>query len=379
MDRLLADLDALLAIDSVGGTDGEARAQDWVADTLRSWGWDVDVWTDDPASHAEHPDYPGMEVARTSVTGVIGRPPGSRGTRLILGHTDVVPGGPSPAIDADTIRGRGAVDMKSGLVTGMHAARAAGGDVAICAVSGEEDGGIGTFLALAHGLRAQACVIPEPTSLALIPANAGSLTFRLTLPGVSAHGARRWDGHNALEGLPEVMSRLQALEAERNADIPRILSSWPLAYPISIGRVEGGDWPSTVMAEVVLEGRYGVQLAEPIPDAMRAFEQALTGTGAAVEWFGGRFASGSTDTSHPLVQQMSRAHTEVTGDPPSVLGATYGSDLRQLVAAGIPTLQYGPGDAALAHSEDEEVSVAEVRICRDVLTAWLRGADILDR
>lgn len=373
MDRLLTDLGELLDIPAVGGTPDEARAQHWVSDTLRSWGWEVDVWTDDPAAHRTDPAYPGMEVARSSVTGVIGRPPGSRGTHLVLGHTDVVPGGPSPAIDARSIRGRGAVDMKSGLVAGMHAARAAGGDVAVCAVSGEEDGGIGAFLALKHGLRAQVCVIPEPTSLAIIPANAGSLTFRLTLPGVSAHGARRWDGHNALEGLPDVMSRLQTLEADRNTDVPDILSRWPLAYPISIGRIEGGDWPSTVMGQVRLEGRYGVKIGEPLAAAMQAFEQALTGTGASVEWFGGRFASGSTDPAHPVVQRLAAAHRAVTGGPPEIFGATYGSDLRQVVAAGIPTVQYGPGDAALAHGEDEEVSVDEVRTCRDVLTAWLRG------
>ena len=379
MERVLADLGDLLAIDSVGGTPAEAQAQHWVADTLRSWGWEVDVWTDDPQEYAEDPAFPGMEVPRSSVTGVIGRPRGSRGSRLILGHTDVVPGGPAPGFDGRTVYGRGSVDMKTGLVAGMHAARTAGGDVAVCAVSGEEDGGIGTFLALAHGLRATSCVIPEPTSLALIPANAGALTFRLTLPGVSAHGARRWDGHNALEGLPEVMSRLQALEAERNTDVPHILASWPLAYPISIGRIEGGDWPSTVMGRVELEGRYGVKLGETIPDAMQAFEQALVGSGATVDWFGGRFASGSTDTQHPLVQQIAAAHEAVTGAPPDIFGATYGSDLRQLVAAGIPTVQYGPGDAALAHSEDEEVSVEQIRVCHDVLTAWLRRADILDR
>jgi acetylornithine deacetylase len=362
----------LLDIASVGGTPGEQQAQRWVADKLTAWGWDVDIWENDPNVHRTLPDYPGMEVERSVVTGVIGKPPASKGDRLILGHTDVVPGGPPPKLAQDQIAGRGSVDMKAGLVAGMHAAKAAGGDVAVCAVSGEEDGGIGTFLALKHGLRAKACVIPEPTSLAIIPANAGSLTFRITLPGVSAHGARRWDGHNALDGLPAVMSRLQDLESRRNAEVPAILASWPLAYPISVGRIEGGDWPSTVMGQVRLEGRYGVQLGEAIPDAMSAFEQALLGTSAQVEWFGGRFAAGSTDTSHPLVQQLAAAHESLVGAPPAVFGATYGSDLRQLVAAGIPTVQYGPGDAALAHSDDEEVPVEEVLACRDVLTEWLR-------
>ena len=370
---MLADLRDLLGIASVGGTAAEAQAQRWVADTMRSWGWDVDVWVDDAATAADDSDYPGMEVRRTAVTGVIGKPPGSSGARLILGHTDVVPGGPGPTVGSDTVAGRGAVDMKSGLVAGMYAARAAGGDVAVCAVSGEEDGGIGTFLALRHGLTAQMCIIGEPTGLAIVPANAGSLTFRITLPGVAAHGARRWDGHNALEAVPEIMRRLRDLEQQRNAQVPEILASWPIAYPISIGRIEGGDWPSTVMAQVHLEGRYGVRLGERLEAATAAFEQALVGTGALIDWFGGRFASGGLDVDHPLVKTLAASHHKVTGTDPDVLGVTYGSDLRQLLAAGIPTVLYGPGDAALAHSDDEEVPLSQVLTCRDVLTEWLRA------
>jgi acetylornithine deacetylase len=69
---------------------------------------------------------------------------------------------------------------------------------------------------------------------------------------------------------------------------------------------------------------------------------------------------------------VSIAHAEVTGQAPAIIGATYGSDLRQLLAAGIPTIQYGPGDAALAHSEDEEVPFADVLRCREVLQRWLQ-------
>ncbi len=361
-----------LDIPSVGGTAAETQAQLWVADMMRGWGWDVQVWQDDPLEHIEDPSYPGMEVSRAQVTTVVGKPSGSNGTRLILGHTDVVPAGPAPQIDGDRVVGRGSVDMKAGFIAGLFAALEAGGDVAVCAVSGEEDGGIGTFLALHHGLRAQQCVIPEPTGLTIMPANAGSLTFRITLPGVAAHGARRWDGHNALEGLPEVLRRLQDLETRRNQDPPEVLRTWPIAYPISVGRIAGGDWPSTVMAELVFEGRYGVQLGETIAEAMQIFEDALDGTGAHVQWPGGRFAPASLPTDDPLVQQLSVAHAGVTGQIPALIGGTYGSDLRQLLAAGIPSIQYGPGDAALAHSEDEEVSFAQVLTCREVLQRWLQ-------
>lgn len=368
MDELFTDLLELLEIPSTGGTAAEAQAQRWVARKLQSWGWEVEVWEDDPARYLEHP---GMEVDRSSVVGVIGRPPGSTGENLILGHTDVVPGGPSPAVRGSTVIGRGTADMKAGLVAGMHAARMAPTTAVVCAVSGEEDGGIGAFLALKHGLTAKRCVIPEPTDLSVVLANAGSLTFRITLPGVAAHGARRWEGHNALEMVPEVMTRLRGLEARRNTDVAPVLASWPIAYPISIGRIQGGDWPSTVMAQVQLEGRYGVALDETIDAAIHIFEESLVGTGAAVEWFGGRFAPAGLTVDHPLVTDLARAHHNIVGSEPAVLGATYGSDLRQLIGAGIPTVLYGPGDAQQAHSEDEEVGVEQVLACRDVLAEWL--------
>ena len=41
-------------------------------------------------------------------------------------------------------------------------------------------------------------------------------------------------------------------------------------------------------------------------------------------------------------------------------GAPYGSDLRLLTAAGIPTLHYGPGDVRLAHGPDEHVPVQDL-------------------
>jgi acetylornithine deacetylase len=373
MDPVLTDLLELLEIPSAPGSPAEAQAQQWVADKLRSWGWDVEQWHDDPRSVADEQDNPGMEVARDTVVGVIGKPYGSSGARLVLGHTDVVPGGPPPRMTDIGVAGRGSVDMKGGLVAAMHAARDAGGDVAVCTVSGEEDGGIGTYLALRHGLVAQQCLIPEPTRLAVIPANAGSLTFRVTLPGVAAHGARRWEGHSALEAVPEVLERLHSLERRRAEHPPELLSGSPIPYPISIGRIDGGDWASTVMSEVTLEGRYGVALGESLDHAVARFEEALVGTGARVQWFGGRFAPAGLPADHPLVRDLAAAHRRVTAEEPVITGATYGSDLRQMIGAGIPAVLYGPGDAALAHSDDEEVPILQVHACRDVVSEWLRG------
>ena len=88
----------------------------------------------------------------------------------------------------------------------------------------------------------------------------------------------------------------------------------------------------------------------------------------AVEWWGGRFASGRTDIDAHIVRTASRAHERATGDRPRVFSGPYGSDLRLLISlAGIPTLQYGPGDTAGAHAPDEFVVIDDVITCAQVL------------
>lgn len=376
MSSVIGDLVELMKIRSAGGSLAEVDAQQWVADRLRSWGWAVDSWTDDPALLAGA----GMEVSRRHVRGVIARPPEAKSVRrLLLGHTDVVPVADwTVRVSGDRVFGRGAADMKGGLIAALHAAReaqvAGRRDMAVCAVSGEEDGGVGTIAALRRGLTARVCVIPEPTSLGVVPVNAGSLTFRITIAGRTAHGARRWRGVNALDTLPEVVSVLRDLEQRRNQDVPASLRRWPIAYPISVGRVAGGDWPSTVMGRLEVEGRYGVRLGEPLSSAKAALAEAVAHLPVVLEWPGGEFAPAGLDLDHPLVREVSEAHESVFGARPDVYGATYGSDLRLLVAAGIPTVLYGPGDVDLAHSDSESVAIADLEACRDVLVRWLCAA-----
>ena len=81
-----------------------------------------------------------------------------------------------------------------------------------------------------------------------------------------------------------------------------------------------------------------------------------------VEWWGGQFASGRIPGDSDLVERVRTAHGAVTGGGRAdVYGAPYGSDLRLLTGlGGIPTVQYGPGDAMLAHGPMESVPVAEI-------------------
>lgn len=400
VDAATAETEALLAelvrTPSIGGTGAEHEIVADVAARLDTGGLETDHWRLPLDELTGAPDFPGVEVERGEAWAVVGRLPGRGGGRSLLlnGHVDVVPTGdldawtrPDP-FSADVVGGellgRGACDMKAGLVaamTAVAAVRRAGaplaGDLLLAAVPGEEDGGLGTYAMLARGWRADACVVPEPTSLGLVPANAGALTFRLTVRGLATHASRRTEGVSALEKLLPVLAALERLEAARNADVDPLMARWPIAYPLSIGTVHAGDWASTVPDLLVAEGRYGVALDEPVESARAALETAVAQAceddpwlrrhPVEVTWWGGQFASGRLPAGSDLADRVARAHAAAGGAAQQTWGGPYGSDLRLLTAAGIPTLHYGPGDAALAHAADERVPLAEVHHCARAL------------
>jgi acetylornithine deacetylase len=390
--QILADLRTLVRIPSVDGTADENEIQGWVAARLRDLGMDVDHWQFDLPAITGDRSFPGWEVERTEAWGCVGVLGGSGTPGLILnGHVDVVPvgdaaawpdGDPFSARVSDGIMwGRGTCDMKGGVaaIIGAVAALSTAGvslrkPLAVHTVVGEEDGGLGAFGTLERGHTGEACLIAEPTTGGVIPANAGSLTFRLEVPGLATHGSTRTRGVSAIEKFTVIQQALVRLGTERNLDPHPLLKHLDLANPLSVGTVQAGDWASTVPDLLVAEGRYGVRLGEPVAEARQAFEQALADAcqgddwlrehPVKVSWPGGIFASGLLPEGDPLLDDTLQAATAAgAAEVPEVKGGPYGSDLRLYAAAGIPTLQYGPGDVRYAHATDEHVPLAEVLHC----------------
>ncbi|MGI9149618.1 MAG: ArgE/DapE family deacylase [Chloroflexota bacterium] len=399
-EDMLALLQQLVRMPSVGGTGEENAIQHVLAGWLEAEGLVTDLWPLPLAELAAEPDFPGMEVLRTEGWGLVGRQPGAgSGPSLMLnGHVDVVPPGDLAAwttgqpysgrIENGRLFGRGACDMKAGLVAAMWAVRglvrselALGGDVLLASVQGEEDGGLGTYALLKRGWRADACVIPEPTGLDLVAATAGALTFRLRIRGHATHASRRTEGESALEHFWPVWQALSALERQRNANVDPLMQRWPMPYALSIGTLQCGDWASSVPDLLVAEGRFGVALDEPVAVARRSFEAVVASVSEAhpwlrshpveVEWWGGQFASGRLPAGSGLLDSMRAAHLIAGGArarEPATWGAPYGSDLRLMAGiGGVPTLHYGPGDAGLAHGPDESVPLDDVQVAARAL------------
>jgi acetylornithine deacetylase len=404
--RLLADLQALIRIPSITGS--EETVAGWAADALADLGLAVE--TIQPALEAirADPAWPGEEMPRSSLPVVIGRVGRPGGRRIVLsGHLDVVPPGDPATWTADPwsakvrngkVYGRGACDMKGGvasILAAIRALRAAGdldrlsGELIVALVPSEEDGGQGTLAAIRAGATGDAAIITEPSDLDVVVAHAGAITFRLVVPGRAAHASRRREGVSALDKLWVLIRALEADEARRNAaETDPLMTALGLPYPTIIGIVSGGDWASTVLDRVTADGRYGVRLGQSETDAadeLRACIDAscdaddfLRDHRATVEITGGRFGSARVPSDHPLPVGLADTVESVTGRRPALLGEPYGADMRLFVnVGGTPCVIFGPGNVKFAHSADEHVPLDQLEDCARVLAAWLRRELVL--
>jgi acetylornithine deacetylase len=399
VDGLVGRLCELIAIESTGGR--ETPAQEHVARSMAELGMETDVWSLDLDELRRDPACC-EEISREHALGVVGRVGAGRGPSLVLnGHVDVVPAG-DPArwsvppwrgtVRDGRVYGRGSADMKGGLCCALFAVgalRDAGvrlrGSVLVQSVVGEEDGGIGTLAAIRRGHTGDAAVVLEPTRLVVAPAQAGALNFRVTVPGVAAHGALRAEGVSPIEKFLPLHQALQELERRRNAR-PRhpLFADQALPYAICVGTLHSGIWASTVPETLTFEGRLGVAVDEEPDAARRELEEALALAAGAdpwlrdhpplLEWWGGQFAPASIPADHPVVGALRAAARDVSGQAPPVAGMPYGADMRLLVnQGGTPTVLFGPGDVRRAHAPDEFVPVAELAaVTRTLALAVMR-------
>lgn len=379
----------LMAIPSITGSADESHLQHVLADRLERLGLDVDLWSMDLDELAADPDFPGTEAARDEAWGLVGdtTEPADGPSLILQGHVDVVPPGDltqwvaapfEPRVEVDVIHGRGACDMKAGLVANLAAVSAIrasgirlGGRLSIHCVVSEEDGGLGALGTVRRGHLADACIITEPTSGTLTTANAGALTFSIRVPGSATHGSTRYAGTSAVDAYLPIHRALVELERRRNAHVHALMGEYPTAYCLSVGTIRAGDWASSVPDLLVADGRLGVAIGEDPATARRQLEECVAAAcehdawlkdhPATVSWTGGQFGSGRLPPGHPLRDLVRDSHHALTGGAPlRERGAPYGSDLRIYAAADVPTLHYGPGDVRTAHSPREQVTLSDV-------------------
>jgi len=366
-------------------TGGERAVAAEIVAIARRLRLDAELVEFDLAAIRAAPGHPGEEAPRDELVGAIVTLRGSdpQAPRLALnGHVDVVAPGTEPwrrnpysgAIAGGRVHGRGAVDMKGGVIAALHALgalKAAGaalpGDVVLQAVPSEEDGGLGTFAALERDDDFAAALIPEPTELRIVCALGGALTFKGTVRGRTAHAALRLEGISAIDRYMPIHAALHEHERVVNAR-PRhpLLAGHELPYPLLVGQLRAGRWSSQVPEELTFEGRLGVPVGQSLQDARDGLERAVAaaadddGPPVEIVWSGGQFAPGETALDDPWVTLVQDAAAAELGAPPPLIGVGYGCDMRLFCARGIPCLLFGPSGIELAHAVDEHVAIADL-------------------
>ncbi len=382
----------------------EQGVQAVVIQKLKSLGLEVDVWDPEYSVLATHPYFVPSRNNYAGSPNVVGTLRGAGGGRSIIlnGHIDVVPEGDrtkwsddpfSGILKNGRVYGRGTTDMKGGNVSMMFALESLlrsgiklKGDVIFHSVIEEESGGVGTLATLIRGYKADAALIPEPTNMKLFIKQQGSMWFRVSVEGRSAHGGTRYEGVSAIEKAVLVHQAILQLEAKRNARITDPLyKGIPIPVPINMGKIQGGSWPSSVADLVTIEGRIGVAPEEE----MKAVKEEL---GACLrdlckqdpwlnehppklEFFGAQWVPNSLSENHPFAQTVRSAFGEVYGKPVKIEASPWGTDGGLLAkVGGIPTLVIGPGETKMAHYPDEYIEVSEMiraaKVFSRVLIDW---------
>ena len=293
---------------------------------------------------------------------------------VIAGHLDTVPVAgnlPSRYVehpDGDRIWGRGACDMKGGVAVMLHLAEqliAPNRDITWIFYDNEEveatRNGLGRLSRNRPDLlEADFAVLMEPTSAHIEGGCQGTSRVELTTAGTAAHSARAWMGHNAIHDLAPA---LQTLAEYRFEEIE--VDGLVYREGLNAVAISGGMASNVIPPEATLTINYRFA-----PDKLG--DEALARLG---EWFTG-YELKVTDLSPaarpglhlPLAQEFVAA----IGEP---AGPKYGwTDVARFSALGVPAVNYGPGDPAYAHRDDEFCPVSDLEKCAAGVTRWLDPA-----
>lgn len=395
VDRLFEDqvlfLEKLVRFKSLRNE--ESTAQDFIEAALKDRGFGVSRLRTDASKIGQHAAFSPATVDYTESWNVVGCKSGTGGGRSLAfnSHVDVVPAGSGhrwtsppfePRRDGDWLYGRGAGDMKAGLVASifaLDAIRDAGlsllGDVQVQSVVEEEITGNGAATLFAAGFTADVIVSPEPTDEQLVRANAGVIKFRLETRGRPAHPRDPDSGQSAIDLMIRLVNHLRTLERKWIAD--REGKRWfkNIANPIAltIGTIAGGDWIASIPSDCAAEGRIGFYPGED-PKAraaeVEAFLERIQSEDPAfagqrlvsLTWIGVIHAGYELPEGTAAEQTLRAAHAEThTGaELASYVMACYLDAAIFSVHGNIPSLVYGPITENI-HGIDERVSLSSLK------------------
>ena len=346
----------------------EAPAAEWVATTMRGFGWD-------PVVDVVAPGRPNVHCI------VDGGRPGP--TLLFEGHTDVVTEGDASAWSVDPFAaevrdgrlfGRGSADMKGGLVAALVAARAVAdrgpfpGRLMLAALCDEEGmmAGAKHFVATGRLDGVDGIICCEPEGGEVCACAKGALRLAVDLTGTMAHGAMPFAGANPVAALGPMLMDLAVLQADLQArfgEHEHLGQAW-----VTPTVVRGGDAGqmnvipphATVRLDVrTVPGMVHADLVAEVRERVGR-SVATSGVTAEVSVIDDRPVV-DVPTDSRLVRSVCDAHHAVSGEPARLGGVPGSTDGTILTSrTGVPSVVYGPGGKWIAHQVDEFVALDDL-------------------
>ncbi len=369
-EKLLAELIALPSVNPAflpprHPFAGEKRVADFLAATAARAGLDVEFQKVLPGrSNVIARLRPRHRVRRTILLAPHLDTVGADGTRFI------------PQRQNGRLHGRGACDTK-GSVAAMLAAlgelagaksRPLETEIVFAGLIDEEHAQAGSRALAASGFKADLAIVGEPTRLQVVTAHKGSLWLQLETHGKAAHGATPQLGRNAVREMARVVEALETGYARRLRQRKHPLLG---TGTVNVGTIAGGTQPNIVPDRCVitidrrtLPGETEAGVRQEIAAGLRA--QKLSAKISST-----KLAPAlplETDSRLPLVRQLLRSV-----DQTKPVGVDFFCDAAVLSRGGIPSVVFGPGDIAQAHTADEWISLASLERGKNLLLNFLKS------
>lgn len=369
--RLLGELIALPSVNpaflpSNHPEAGEARVAEFVAQVARRQGLDVE-------RQDVHPGRWNLLVRL--------QPAGRARRRILLApHMDTVgvegPEGFKPRIRGGRMYGRGACDTKGSLAAMLVAmldlagsgARPRETEILLAGLIDEEHAQIGSRALAASGWKADLALVGEPTRLQVVTAHKGNVWLELETQGKAAHGARPELGRNAVHAMARVVDLLEKDYAKFLKRRRHPLLGRPT---INVGTICGGTQPNIVPDRCSIRIDRRTIPGEGEAGVRRELREWLRKAGLQVRILSLRKAvcpPMETDVGLPLV----RSFLEVVGQS-GPMGVDYFCDAAVLTSGGTPSVVFGPGDIAQAHTVDEWIALKQLERGANLLLRFLRA------
>lgn len=387
-EEMVATLQELVRIPSITG--GEGQAQDFIRRAYDGLGLEVCVLNADRAKVSSHPAFcdAGKPYAgRPNIIGILKGDPKKKSI-ILNGHVDVV--SPEPVeqwkhdpwggeVEGNKLYGRGALDMKAGLVANLFALKVLrlagidpGGRVMLQSVVEEEDGGgAGALACFMEGYTADGMIVTEPSPWVTV-AMAGIMRCMVKVKGKSAHPAQSHLGVNAIGKVLPIYQALEQLDTGRKAEVkfPLFQDAVPgsPACHLIVGTLKAGDHIATVPGFAELGCRVGFipgetgkgirELVEGTIQEAAKRDPWLREHPPEVEWLPFQAEPFYQNPDHPFVKTVISAAQTVAGGTTEVKprGVTWTEDTRFANSFGFPALSMGP-TGERPHGVDECVDL----------------------